>query len=107
MLFSKRLFEQIGSFDPHTFLYYEENILYQKLRAIGKTNWIFPKLKCIHLGASSTKHEVVYFMIKSSADSVCYYIENYTNASKLTKLLFRIFIYHVFLPLVKIQKMIK
>lgn len=107
MLFSKRLFEQIGSFDPHTFLYYEENILYQKLRAIGKTNWIFPKLKCIHLGASSTKHEVGYFMIKSSANSACYYIENYTNASKLTKLLFRVFIYHVFLPLVKIQKMIK
>lgn len=107
MLFSKKLFEQIGSFDPHTFLYNEENILYQKLHAIGKTNWIFPKLKCIHLGASSTKHEVGYFMIKSSADSTCYYIENYTKASKLTKVLFRLFIYHVFLPLVKIQKKIK
>ncbi len=107
MLFSKKLFEDIGSFDPNTFLYNEENILYQKLHAIGKTNWIFPKLKCIHLGASSTKHEVGYFMIKSSADSTCYYIENYTKASKLTKVLFRLFIYHVFLPLVKIQKKMK
>ncbi len=107
MLLSKKLFKEIGSFDPHTFLYNEENILYQKLHTIGKTNWIYPKLKCIHLGASSTKHEVGYFMIKASADSTCYYIENYTKANKLTKVLFRMFIYHVFLPLVKIQKKLK
>lgn len=107
MLFRKKLFERIGSFDPHTFLYNEENILYQKLQIIGKTNWIFPRLKCIHLGASSTKHEVGFFMIKSSADSTCYYIENYTKANKLTKVLFRMFIYHIFLPLVKIQKKLK
>ena len=107
MLFRKKLFESIGGFDPHTFLYNEENILYQKLHAIGKTNWMFPKLKCIHLGASSTKHEVAYFMIKSSADSTCYYIENYTKANKIVKMLFRIFIYDVFLPMVKIQKKMK
>lgn len=107
MLFRKKLFESIGGFDPHTFLYNEENILYKKLHVIGKTNWMFPKLKCIHLGASSTKHEVAYFMIKSSADSTCYYIENYTKANKIVKVLFRIFIYNVFLPLVKIQKKMK
>lgn len=107
MLFRKKLFESIGGFDPHTFLYNEENILYKKLHVIGKTNWMFPKLKCIHLGASSTKHEVGYFMIKSSADSTCYYIENYTKANKIVKVLFRIFIYNVFLPMVKIQKKMK
>lgn len=107
MLLGKRLFEEIGSFDPNTFLYYEENILYQKLHARGLTNYIYPNLKCIHLGASSTKKEVGYFMIKASADSACYYIEHYTNASMLTKCLFRIYIYKVLLPLVKLQKKIK
>ena len=107
MLLQKKLFEEIGSFDPNTFLYYEENILYQKLYAHGLTNYICPSLKCIHLGASSTKKEVGYFMIKASADSACYYIENYTKASWVTKCLFRIYIYKVLLPLVKFQKEIK
>ena len=59
------------------------------------------------MGASSTKHEVAYFMIKSSADSTCYYIENYTKANKIVKMFFRIFIYDVFLPMVKKQKKMK
>lgn len=106
MLLSKKLFEKIGSFDPNTFLYYEENILYQKLFARGLTNYIYPNLKCIHLGASSTKNEVGYFMIKASADSACYYIEHYTDACRITKWLFRMYIYKIFLPIVKFQKKI-
>lgn len=104
MLLSKKLFEEIGSFDSHTFLYNEENILYQKLHARGLTNYIFPQLKCIHLGASSTKKEVGYFMIKASADSTCYYISHYTDASWLTKRLFSLYIYKIFLPMVRLQK---
>lgn len=77
MLLSKKLFEEIGSFDPHTFLFNEEDILYQKLHARGLINYIFPRLKCIHLGGSSTKKEVGYFMVKASADSSCYYIEHH------------------------------
>lgn len=107
MLLSKKLFEEIGSFDPHTFLYNEEDILYRKLHARGLINYIFPQLKCIHLGASSTKNEVGYFMIKASADSTCYYIEHYSDASWLTKRLFRLYIYKVFLPLVRLQKKLK
>lgn len=107
MLLSKKLFREIGSFDPHTFLYNEENILYQKLHARGVVNYIFPQLKCIHLGASSTKKEVGYFMIKASADSTCYYINHYTDASWLTKHLFRFYINKIFLPLVKFQKKIQ
>lgn len=104
MLLSKKLFKEIGSFDSHTFLYNEENILYQKLHTRGLINYIFPQLKCIHLGASSTKKEVGYFMIKASADSTCYYISHYTEACWLTKCLFRLYIYKIFLPLVRLQK---
>lgn len=104
MLLSKKLFEKIGSFDSHTFLYNEENILYQKLHKRGLTNYILPQLKCIHLGASSTKKEVGYFIIKASADSTCYYISHYTDACWLTKRLFSLYIYKIFLPLVRLQK---
>lgn len=104
MLLSKKLFEEIGSFDSHTFLYNEENILYKKIHARGLTNYIYPNLKCIHLGASSTKKEVGYFMIKASADSTYYYISHYTNASWLSKRLFWLYLYKVFLPLANLQK---
>ena len=30
MMIDKKLMKQVGGFDPHTFLYYEENILYKK-----------------------------------------------------------------------------
>ena len=32
MLFEKSVFEEIEGFDPNTFLYYEEAILYHKLK---------------------------------------------------------------------------
>lgn len=104
MFISKDLFRSIGYFDPNTFLYNEENILYQKLKRFGKTNYILPRLKCIHLGASSTKKEKGYFMIKASADSACYYISNYTHVPNVVKILFKLYIYNIFLPLAKLQK---
>ena len=55
MLIDKTLFMNIGGFDPNTFLYYEEDILYKKIEQLGLSNYLIPHLKCIHLGASSTK----------------------------------------------------
>lgn len=104
MLINKQLLEEIGGFDPNTFLYYEENILFQKLHSMGKKNYIFPKLKCIHLGASSTKHEVSYFIIKSCAESASYYVKKYTNANLILKMSFDVYVHYFFLPFVKTQK---
>ena len=71
MLINKEDFRQIGYFDPSTFLYYEENILFKKISRISKKNYIIPFLKCIHLGGSTTKKtrftEFQQIQINSSA----------------------------------------
>lgn len=88
MLIKKNLFQQIGSFDPHTFLYYEENILYKKTKKIGLQNYLYTQLKCIHLGASSTSKSASLFIIDSSIHSSRYYMRHYSGCSYATYALF-------------------
>lgn len=89
MLIDKGLMKKIGGFDPGTFLYYEENILYKKLKRLGKHNYIDTSLHCIHLGAATTSQmptrskTIVYHAI----DSERYYVKNYSDASALMKAL--------------------
>lgn len=101
MLMRKELFKSIGYFDPNTFLFYEEDILYKKIRKVGKTNYIYPQLKCIHLGATTTKHKTGFFITKATVESGCYYITNYCDIPKLVKVLFRLYIYDILLPIAK------
>lgn len=82
MLLRKNVFEKIGSFDPGTFLYYEENIIFKKLQALRLKNYICLDLPCIHLGASTTSFmPSSYFIAKSNIDSERYYVKNYSGAS--------------------------
>lgn len=83
MLIKKELMQKIGGFDPNTFLYYEENILYKKLNELGYQNYIDKSISCIHLGGSSTNQAKSLFIIKCSSESMLYYLRNYTNASVL------------------------
>lgn len=87
MFIDKELFCSIDCFDSNTFLYYEENILYKKLYAIGKQNYILPSIRCIHLGASSTKSKPSSFLIKCNSDSAFYYLENYCELNVVQKFL--------------------
>lgn len=79
MLMDKKLFEKIGWFDPHTFLYFEENILYSKIYAKGLKNYLMPQLSCIHLGASSTKKQPGYFIQRCGLNSRTYYLKTYCH----------------------------
>lgn len=82
MLLNKLFFKSIDSFDPHTFLYCEEDILYAKIKKLGKKNYLNTKLKCIHLGASTTSSQTTSkFILKCSLESNHYYLKEYTNAS--------------------------
>ena len=74
----KDLFKEIGYFDPNTFLYYEENIIYRKLKALGKHNYMLPEVSCIHLGGETTNkvsHSASY--MKASKASGYYYATHY------------------------------
>lgn len=82
MLIRKELFKEIDSFDPHTFLYYEENILYKKIQAKGLKNYLCTSLKCIHLGASTTSKSATLFRIDCAIKSLRYYAKEYSGCSK-------------------------
>ena len=88
MLIDKHLFKQIDGFDSHTFLYFEENILYKKIKNIGKQNYLSTQYKCIHLGASSTKKEPSYFIIKTWLESEAYYMKKYSGANLIQYILY-------------------
>ena len=88
MLIDKYLFKQIGGFDSNTFLYFEENILYKKIKNIGKQNYLSTQYKCIHLGASSTQKEPSYFIIKTWLESEAYYMKKYSGANLIQYMLY-------------------
>lgn len=90
MIAAKSLWQSIDGFDPNTFLYYEEAILYSKITDIGRYNYLIPSLKCIHLGASSTSQSISPMQTKLSFKSKQYYMLTYFKASWAQKLLLRL-----------------
>jgi len=103
MLMRKSLCSQISGFDPNTFLYYEENILYHKIKSVRKQNYLLPNLKCIHLGAASTHKMKGFETLKASVNSAQYYINKYSDANRLNKWLFSL-IRLIFIVEIKLQK---
>ena len=84
MMIGKDLFREIGGFDTHTFLYYEENILLAKLSKINRRNFVDCSCRCVHLGADTTATQISSMLVaRSLCDSVQYYVKRYTNASIL------------------------
>lgn len=104
MLFSKKMFQRIGSFDPGTFLYYEEDILYQKIKKEGLINYICPQLRCVHLGAASTKKvKFSYASFLKSRESQQYYVHKFMKPNFLALFIYEltrnVFNFSVWLPL--------
>lgn len=88
MLLKKSLFKKIDSFDSHTFLYWEENILFKKIERLGLQNYLCTYLKCIHLGASSTSASPSLFIINCNINSSRYYVKTYSGNSKFMYFLY-------------------
>ena len=86
MLIDKHLFQHIGSFDPGTFLYYEENILYKKLHSISRSSHCVPSVRCTHLGAGSTQSIHSQFLQRCNLESADHYLTNYGDMSLLQHL---------------------
>lgn len=85
MLFSKEVLGKIKGFDPNTFLYYEEAILCEKLKRIGKNSYLIPAFSCIHTGGATTKStKTSFFLKKCNLDSLLYFISTYKRVSPFT-----------------------
>ncbi len=55
MLVRAELFETVGGFDPDTFLYSEEPILAERLKAVGKKMYYCPSVSVTHMEGGTTK----------------------------------------------------
>lgn len=110
MMINKGLFCSIGYFDPNTFLYFEENILYKKLLAVGKKNFLLPSLSCIHLGGETTNkvsHPVDY--MKKTKWSAYYYAKNYLVGNLFDRILLEVSygVFHIELYAARLLRYLK
>ena len=81
----KETFRKAGGFDPDTFLYYEELILYKKLKALGCQCYCDPRLRVIHLGGNSTRMSDKAFLQKCNLESADVFFRKYGDCSFLQK----------------------
>lgn len=95
LFFEKKIIEEINFFDEGTFLYFEENILSQKLKKIKKKMLIIENIRYDHLHSierknmdRKLKHTKIYF------ESMIYYEKKYNKRySKLTVPMIKVLIY--------------
>lgn len=89
MLIDKSFFESIGFFDPSTFLYWEESILYEKVKQNNKQNYLNANARCIHLGGASTNTNTTSrFCLRCGNHSARYFMRKYSNCGILLYFLF-------------------
>lgn len=104
MLARKELFRELGSFDPNTFLYMEENILYKKIEARRLKNYLILNVSCIHLGAATTSTvSNSVFVTRCGCESTNYYLRTYTDAGRVYLFFINIF-YTLMLLKIKLKK---
>ena len=73
-------FEQIGGFDPATFLYAEEHIISARFARIGKQVYFYPKVTVIHEhGATCKKYFKSVSIRLMEFKSVAYYYRTYVG----------------------------
>ncbi len=77
----KSEFKEIGYFDPATFLYFEEDIIWKKIQRRGQSAALLPMVKVVHLGANTTSKSSSLFILKCHIDSMSHYLKNYSSIS--------------------------
>lgn len=93
-LITSEFYKQMNRFDDNVFLYYEENILGKKAKAINKKAVVVNKIKIIHDHAKtidkSFKKIKKYDMLKKSQ---CYYEKKYNNANIIKMFILKLSIF--------------
>lgn len=86
----KTTFRHIGSFDPGTFLYCEENILWEKIKRENLKNYVDTDIRAIHLGASTIGKLLSPKLLKMALESQYYFYKNYHTGSRWKLFLLRL-----------------
>ncbi|HHT7085412.1 TPA: glycosyltransferase [Bacillus cereus] len=92
-MMKREIFERVKMFDPNTFLYEEELILAQKIRAIDKKIYLLPNVSVIHEDGGTTSR-LGLIKYKYMLESEDYYLNKYAEErflflKKVTLKLFR------------------
>ena len=91
MLVNAKAFNQIGGFDPYTFLYYEECILAEKLLKINLHFYYDATVSVIHFeGGSTTKNRKNQLI---GINSKIYYYRKYKHTNRFIIIIYRILEY--------------
>ena len=72
-------FYNCGMFDSSTFLYAEEKILAERMKAIGKGIYYYPSVSVVHAHGSTTKKYAKNKILKWQKDSNLYYYRVYRH----------------------------
>lgn len=89
---SSEAFEKTGGFDERTFLYYEENILGQKMRQKGYQSYVLPQERYEHLHSQSIRkrYKSKARAFKQFYPSVQVYLKHYIDATPVQLWIFKI-----------------
>ena len=84
-------FYKCEMFDPNTFLYAEERILSERMKAIDKGVYYYPKVSVTHAHGMTTKsHTKKRQVLKWKTDSNIYYYRNYCHTRRSVLFLARL-----------------
>lgn len=91
--------KMIGGFDNNTFLYFEEDILCEKIKRYGGKCFVIKDCSCIHIGGQTTSNLKIQSPLDCYYESMIYYFSKYekVNIIKLTilKFLFKCFLFRI------------
>lgn len=83
MLVKAAVFDQIGLLDENTFLYLEEFILHEKMRAAGWRQAIEPASVVLHKGGRSAGQVVPERIRQARQESRRYYLTRYRHCGSM------------------------
>ena len=82
MMLRKEVFKQAGYLDPHTFLYFEEHILCERLRRLGLGCVLLPQIEIIHIGGATTARQPSKAIYRHWRNSYLYFMKEYSTVPK-------------------------
>lgn len=92
MLLRNKSMKQVDYMDERTFLYYEEEILAEKLLLINKKNYYCSNTQIVHMESSREKSlKSIANKIKNVMDSMEIYLRDYRKYSVISRKLCKIF----------------
>ena len=84
MLIKRSTLERVGLLDENTFLYFEELILHEKLRAAKLVSVVVPDSRIVHKGGKATTRMASAFIHNVVRSSLRYYLRCYRHYSRLS-----------------------